>query len=320
MKKVLLVSHSTDHFTIDRVAENLRENKIKTIRLNTDLFPEEIKISERVDKTGSSIIVKTETAQFDTKEIGSVWHRKIWKPIIKTPMEEKYLNASIKESTAVRTVLFNSLQDLPWLDSIPQVVKASDKFYQLRVAQSVGLTIPQTIISNDPKEVKVFYKSLKNGMVAKLHTALSTSMKGDVFSFYTMQIQEEDLVDLDMLELCPMIFQELISKAYELRIAYIDGQCFAGKIASGDAIDWRKPTVRFSWEPYQMNTGLQNKITAFMQKIGLSFGAIDFIAQPDGTYVFLEVNPVGEWGMLEKELDLPISLLLIVKKMNALIM
>ena len=40
---------------------------------------------------------------------------------------------------------------------------------------------------------------------------------------------------------------------------------------------------------------------------GLAFGAIDLIRTPEGGHVFLEVNPAGEWGMLEKELDYPIA-------------
>ena len=44
-----------------------------------------------------------------------------------------------------------------------------------------------------------------------------------------------------------------------------------------------------------------------MKCFGLSFGAVDMIRQPNGTYVFLEVNPSGEWGMLEKELGYPIA-------------
>ena len=28
---------------------------------------------------------------------------------------------------------------------------------------------------------------------------------------------------------------------------------------------------------------------------------------PDDRHVFLEMNPAGEWGMLERELSLPIS-------------
>jgi glutathione synthase/RimK-type ligase-like ATP-grasp enzyme len=44
-----------------------------------------------------------------------------------------------------------------------------------------------------------------------------------------------------------------------------------------------------------------------MSELGLVFGAIDLICTPEGEHVFLEVNPAGEWGMLERELSLPIS-------------
>jgi len=44
-----------------------------------------------------------------------------------------------------------------------------------------------------------------------------------------------------------------------------------------------------------------------MLDLGLVFGAVDLICTPAGEYVFLEVNPGGEWGMLERDLGLPIS-------------
>jgi hypothetical protein len=44
-----------------------------------------------------------------------------------------------------------------------------------------------------------------------------------------------------------------------------------------------------------------------MAGLGLVFGAADLICTPSGEHVFLEVNPGGEWGMLERDLDLPIS-------------
>jgi hypothetical protein len=34
---------------------------------------------------------------------------------------------------------------------------------------------------------------------------------------------------------------------------------------------------------------------------------LDFIVIPSGEYVFLEINPLGEWRMLEKDLNLPIA-------------
>jgi glutathione synthase/RimK-type ligase-like ATP-grasp enzyme len=44
-----------------------------------------------------------------------------------------------------------------------------------------------------------------------------------------------------------------------------------------------------------------------MRRLGLAYGAIDLIETPEGGHVFLEVNPGGEWGMLEHDLGLPIS-------------
>ena len=44
-----------------------------------------------------------------------------------------------------------------------------------------------------------------------------------------------------------------------------------------------------------------------MSDLGLVFGAVDLICTPAGEHVFLEVNPSGEWGMLERDLGLPIS-------------
>jgi glutathione synthase/RimK-type ligase-like ATP-grasp enzyme len=45
----------------------------------------------------------------------------------------------------------------------------------------------------------------------------------------------------------------------------------------------------------------------FMAYFGLNYGAIDIIVTTDDRYVFLEVNPVGEFFWLELYAGLPIS-------------
>jgi glutathione synthase/RimK-type ligase-like ATP-grasp enzyme len=49
------------------------------------------------------------------------------------------------------------------------------------------------------------------------------------------------------------------------------------------------------------------KLLQFMEHFGLNYGAIDIIVTVDGRYVFLEVNPVGEFFWLELYAGLPIS-------------
>jgi D-alanine-D-alanine ligase-like ATP-grasp enzyme len=44
-----------------------------------------------------------------------------------------------------------------------------------------------------------------------------------------------------------------------------------------------------------------------MTRLGLAYGALDFIVDPDEHWHFLEVNPNGQWGWIELATDLPIA-------------
>jgi glutathione synthase/RimK-type ligase-like ATP-grasp enzyme len=109
-----------------------------------------------------------------------------------------------------------------------------------------------------------------------------------------------------------MIFQCNIEKQYELRIIYVDGAFFTGKINATQSIDgktdWRNMKDLIAvWETYTLPNKLEQQLTSMMKSMGLYFGAIDMIRQTDGQYIFLEVNPQGEWGMLQRDLAYPIG-------------
>jgi glutathione synthase/RimK-type ligase-like ATP-grasp enzyme len=109
-----------------------------------------------------------------------------------------------------------------------------------------------------------------------------------------------------------MVFQELIPKACELRVACVAGKAFAGALdATGTArghTDWRRAAPEeCRWQRAELPTEVASSLKALMSELGLIFGAVDLICTPSGEYVFLEVNPGGEWGMLERDLGLPIS-------------
>ncbi len=44
-----------------------------------------------------------------------------------------------------------------------------------------------------------------------------------------------------------------------------------------------------------------------MDALGLVYGAIDMRLQPDGTYVFLEINPAGQFLFVESVTKQPIA-------------
>jgi glutathione synthase/RimK-type ligase-like ATP-grasp enzyme len=141
---------------------------------------------------------------------------------------------------------------------------------------------------------------------------LTLSMGAPARAVYTSQVRPEDVEEMDSLALCPMVFQERIPVARELRVAYVDGRCFVGAIdvaaAPDGEPDWRRVRdQRAVWAHGRLEAGTKAAIGRLMRRLGLRYGALDVIQTPDGREVFLEVNPSGEWGMLEKELDLPIG-------------
>jgi glutathione synthase/RimK-type ligase-like ATP-grasp enzyme len=109
-----------------------------------------------------------------------------------------------------------------------------------------------------------------------------------------------------------MVFQQQIPKRRELRIIFVSGTLFIGTLDASryesQTMDWRQATGELiPWESGAVPQQVSHCLKLFMAELGLSFGAIDMIETPDGEYFFLEVNPVGEWGMIERDLNYPIS-------------
>jgi glutathione synthase/RimK-type ligase-like ATP-grasp enzyme len=62
-----------------------------------------------------------------------------------------------------------------------------------------------------------------------------------------------------------------------------------------------------AFKSYALSTELADQMRNFTRHLGLEYGAIDLIRQPDGTYVFLEINPQGQFLFAEKLSGVPIT-------------
>lgn len=308
---ILCISHSQDYYNIDLVMRAVGSCGMEAVRMNSDTFGHESSFSfSYTDDYPVYKIRLDKGREIYTDEIRAVWNRKLWKITIPAQLDKSYEHIYEQEYLTMRNILLDSMGNIPWFNPLPAEIKVTgNKLYQLQIAARNGLAIPQTLFSNNSLEVTdFFYNNCKGGMIVKMHGTLSTSMLGNTPAFPTTKILEEHLEQLDSLIYCPMIFQEYISKEYELRVMYVDGLTFTGKIATNDTItDWRYTAAGLQWEPYTLPPAVCLQIKAMMQELGLHTGAIDLIKDRDGKYVFLEVNPSGEWGMLQKFLGYPIA-------------
>ncbi|MEC4813245.1 MAG: MvdC family ATP-grasp ribosomal peptide maturase [Scytonema sp. PMC 1069.18] len=309
---VLLITHSGDFFTVDRVADALSNKGAQPFRLDTDKFPLEVQLKAQFNNFGSYHKLEYNGCSISTKQVQAVWMRRIWQPQIDKEISPQFQSACVRESLAALGGFWDSLREAYWIDNLEQISFADNKLRQLRVASEVGLVIPPTLVTNDAEEAREFFYQVEGKMIAKLLTPLSTSMKGSPFFMYTSAVQEHDLLEAETLRYCPMVFQEQIPKDRELRVVFVNGNIFVGALDAStyveSTLDWRKANSEACvWQTHELPHEVTHKIKAFMTKFGLVFGAFDFIQTPSGEYVFLEVNPTGEWGMLERDLDYSIS-------------
>jgi MvdC family ATP-grasp ribosomal peptide maturase len=309
---VLLLTHSADFYTVDLVAEALTRRGARPFRLNTERFPAHVKLSARLGNDRAAHLISDAGVQLSADEVRAVWARKLWTPRMEANLDERFREMCVRESVAAFEGFLDALHDARWVNDLQRERAAENKQRQLRVAARAGLRIPRTLVTNDPEAARQFFDENEGRMVAKLLRPLTVSMNADTDFVYTSRVSAEDLAHAETLRHSPMVFQELIPKERELRIAWVDGRAFTGALdASGTSrgqTDWRRAAPEeCRWQTAELPAEVSRGLRSLMSELGLVFGAVDLICTPAGEHVFLEVNPAGEWGMLERDLNLPIS-------------
>lgn len=308
---VLILTHSADRFVIERVEEALAARGARSLRFDTDLFPLEARLAAHLANDGEGHVLRCGEETLEASRVRAVWARKLWAPRLPESLEPGLREGCARESRAALLGWLSALDGVRWVNPLGASTAAEDKPRQLRLAAGLGLRIPRTLVTNDPEEVRAFHAGV-GPLVAKMLTPLSVSMDRSERFVHTTRLGDDDLGDLDGLRLSPMVFQELVPKRLELRVACVGGRCLAGAIdASRSArgqVDWRLASPEeVRWSPAEVPSEVAERLTRLLRALGLVYGAADLILTPEGEYVFLEVNPGGEWGMLERDLGLPIA-------------
>lgn len=302
---ILCITHSQDFYNIDVFFEYLTSKNISYFRLNSDRLNhlQKINISEDsfelTDEFGNTV---------HSDAITGVWHRKAWRISVPEELDQEYEKIFLNEYGSLRYNLITTLENIPWINPYENERKIDgNKMLQLKIAQRNNLTVPRTVFSNNEEKITAFFHQYCQGRaIAKLHGVTAKTMTGENLVSTTI-IEEDTLENISDIVYCPMIFQPYIDKKYELRIIYVDGEFFTGKINNSENADWRVAQDDYFWSAYELPENIKANLTSMMKEMGLYMGAIDMIKARDGAYYFLEVNPQGEWGMLQKELGFPIA-------------
>src|ERR1041384_21205 len=149
---VLLLTHSADHFTIDRVLAGVARRGAHPIRFDSDRFPAEYRLTTRVSGSGMAVCLRAQDAEIPLGDVASVWLRRIFGAPRPAGLTDLEAEQCARESRAALDGFLSALSGARWLDPLVRVREAENKLLQLREAQRAGLYVPRTVVGNDPDE------------------------------------------------------------------------------------------------------------------------------------------------------------------------
>jgi ATP-GRASP peptide maturase of grasp-with-spasm system len=178
-----------------------------------------------------------------------------------------------------------------------------NKLTQLEFAVRCGLTIPKTVVTNAKTELIKFSKDFKKIIIKPLQNIAFHSVNGKYFIPYT-KILTEEMINEFPENFKPCLFQRYIEKKFEIRSFYLNEKFYSMAIFSQSnkqtAVDFRAydKDLPNRVVPYKLPIDLEEKLRLFMQKFNLNTGSFDLIYSTENNYIFLELNPVGQFGMV----------------------
>ncbi|WP_415895893.1 hypothetical protein ACMXYQ_05925 [Neptuniibacter sp. PT34_22] len=297
--------------SVDFVVKECQKRKLPYLRLNTeDLINKHASIS--VDEQLKVILV-IKGCEYDLNTtITSIWCRRPGKVYEFSNDNEKPTEAVQKfvhEQWIIWLEALSLLNNVYWMNEPNASARMENKAIQLDLARKVGFNIPRTIITNSAEKVREYFTIDQEKIVAKaLYSPLIEEPDQDYFIF-TTSMKLQDLVDSEV-AVCPSIFQECLYPKRDFRVTVIENMVLAVEVKLDNPetsdVDWRKLESTVSYEKAILPLEIVNLCAKYVKATGLSFGAIDLV-ECKGTYYFLEINPSGEWGWLQKQIGLPVA-------------
>lgn len=316
-ERVLIISSSVD-LHADFLQKKMNTIGIDTLRLNSDELENKITVTFRLSDGHriSGLDNNNKNFSFKTEDIYSVWMRKPFPTKFDLMNKRADVAFECREANAYLFDFCCCLDDLNclWINNPEANRRADNKLRQLRLASSLGMVVPRTIVSNNPDEVNNFFtKQECSELIYKtMSYPFIEASNGYYRCVYTTRIELTDEIK-GAIRKVPCLIQEEIKKKFELRLVVVGDKVFGIKIFSQDhyltQVDWRKGqgVVSLKQQAVQLEKSLIDFCVKMVNGFGLRFGTIDIIVTPDDEFVFLELNPNGQWAWMEVDFGINIS-------------
>ena len=309
---ILIVSQSYQEMSTDQVIDWIDYLGGSFIRINGD---------EICQRGGIKVTINKEKQEIEFKEISDIlnkqrfnvgWYRR-WSyesyeflpsfTNLGVKNSVNIINNIISNNLTIKRFLLSYLQVNKWLTEPTKLITANNKAEVLCIARKFKLEIPSTIICSKKSDLLSFLNQEKKIITKDLSIPFNIQFsEGYFIDSYTTLFTEEDMVNIPEI-FAPTLFQAKIEKEFEIRSFFIDNHFFSMAIISQEdqktMIDFRNYNLKDPnrFVPYKIPSFVEAKLRNVFDELQINKGSVDLVKDINGNYIFLEINPIGQFGM-----------------------
>jgi hypothetical protein len=260
-----------------------------------------------LDGSGFAKTIRIGDVTVECEEITGVWTRGLGiEPVPKLASADNLIEA---EWRTVLRALPAWIPHARWLNPLDAMAN-SNRIVQMREAGRLGLAVPPSLITTDSTAAKELLER-EGSLIIKRLSQGRPSENADRILFAKL-LTAADAELLDDLGPCPVLLQSVRHKLAELRTIVVGESVFSAGFSSArhaeTSVDTRMwVSTDDSYFGFQLDAETAAKAVELTQALGLSYGALDFLIDADGSVTFLELNTAGQWGWIEAATGFPIS-------------
>lgn len=302
---VLILAPEFD-VSADQMVLALREREVPVCRVDTMWFPTRLSIDAQFQGGRWRGRLRAPGRDIELERLRAIWYRSPTTFQFAPELTSAERHHAFLEAKYGLGGVLSSLPVL-WINH-PARAAAASKPVQLATAARCGLAVPDTLITNEPAAVRRFARC--GATVTKMLGANHITEEGTRKITFTRLLDDDDVGDLRGITVTTHQFQRWVPKQYDARVIAIGDRLFAFAIHAGNAtshIDFRADYDALSYEPIELPTEVTTGIREFLSAMGLVYGALDFVVDPEGSYTFLECNAGGQFGWLEARTSAPLT-------------
>lgn len=289
MKTILLIAGIDERYYYDAFLKASKQRSLKVCVFDPDRIPLQATLNATMDQHGCiSGFVDTLNLNDDSdvlvrlslSDIDAAWYVRENTP---PEHEDQSMEARFARNESRKAIVsLISILDCTWINH-PDTIETitSNKLYQQKIAGSCGLTVPYTIMSNDPSSIHA--AATQQGELLIKSIGYITLNKVKACGLYSERFSSTELLASGAaIAACPVYAQHYVEKLYEYRVMVIGDRVLACRIDSQASeqtkTDWR----HYDFENVEhvraeLPAIIQGKLLHFMRKIGLRYGALDLI-------------------------------------------